>query len=83
MINDGSLTSAQGQALISAALGYALSMAIAVPVVNGSRSGDALIAMPAEVMAGMFVLAVAMCVSASVLSIRKATTIDPAMVFRG
>jgi putative ABC transport system permease protein len=33
--------------------------------------------------AGTLGLAVLMCVTASIISIRKATTIDPAMVFKG
>ena len=32
--------------------------------------------------AGLFGMAVLMCIAASILSIRKATTIDPAIVFR-
>jgi putative ABC transport system permease protein len=41
------------------------------------------VALPPEVAAGTLLLAVGMCASASIISIRKATTIDPAMVFRG
>jgi len=41
------------------------------------------ILMPGPVALGILALAVAMCVSAAMLSIRKAVTIDPAMVFRG
>ncbi len=71
------------QALLSALLGYAIAIAVAHFVVEGSRSGDALILMPPEMVAGVFGLAIVMCTGASVLSIRKATSIDPAMVFRG
>ena len=31
----------------------------------------------------MFGLTLAMCISAAVVSIRKVTTLDPAMVFKG
>jgi putative ABC transport system permease protein len=71
------------QALLSAVMGFAISTSIAMVIVNGSRAGDALILLPLEMVAGTFALAVLMCAGASILSIRKATTIDPAMVFRG
>ncbi|MBL8179425.1 MAG: ABC transporter permease [Bryobacterales bacterium] len=71
------------QALLSAVLGFAIAIVVAHFVVEGSRSGDALILMPPQMVAGVFGLAIAMCTAASVLSIRKATSIDPAMVFRG
>jgi putative ABC transport system permease protein len=39
--------------------------------------------MPWELALGMLVLAVAMCVAASLVSINKVTRLDPAMVFKG
>jgi putative ABC transport system permease protein len=71
------------QSVIAAAMGYALGISIALLVVNATANTDLLIKLPAEIAAGIFGLTLFMCVSASVLSIRKATTIDPAMVFRG
>lgn len=71
------------QALLSAVIGYAIAITIAHFIVEASRTGDAVILMPPEMAAGIFVLALVMCVGASILSIRKATSIDPAMVFRG
>jgi len=70
------------QAVLAASMGYAIAIGIAYLVVQGSRSGDALIKMPPAMAAGLFGLAVLMCIAASILSIRKATTIDPAIVFR-
>jgi putative ABC transport system permease protein len=70
------------QAVLAASMGYAVAICIAYVVVQGSRSGDALIKLPPSMAAGLFALAVFMCVAASVLSIRKATSIDPAIVFR-
>lgn len=70
------------QALISAVLGYAAAIGIGWMVVSGSRDGDVAILLPPEMIAGTLGLAVLMCVSASVISIRKATTIDPALVFK-
>jgi putative ABC transport system permease protein len=71
------------QAVLSAAMGYAIAIAVGVFVVRGSERGEAAILMPPAVAAGVFGVAVLMCVAASVISIRKATSIDPAMVFRG
>ncbi len=71
------------QALLSAVMGYVLAMGVSWFVVEGSKSGDAVILLPPVMMAGVFFLALLMCAGASILSIRKATRIDPAMVFRG
>jgi putative ABC transport system permease protein len=41
-----------------------------------------MIVTPWQLVAGMFVLALFMCVSASLLSIHKVTRLDPATVFK-
>jgi putative ABC transport system permease protein len=71
------------QAMLAAVMGYALGITIALLVVNTTTNTDLLIKLPWEVAAGIFGLTLLMCMSASLLSIRKATSIDPAMVFRG
>jgi putative ABC transport system permease protein len=71
------------QAALSAALGYLIAISISLLVSRGSQTGDAIILLPPDVAVGAFFLALAMCAGASVLSIHKATRIDPAMVFRG
>lgn len=71
------------QAGMSAVMGYTLAISIGWFVSKGSETGNAPIALPLEVAAGILALALMMCMGASVISIRKATTIDPAMVFRG
>ena len=71
------------QALISAAIGYVLGMAVSVLVVRMSSSGGAAIKLPWEMAAGMLVLTFLMCAGASIVSINKVTRIDPAMVFKG
>ncbi|QOY89524.1 FtsX-like permease family protein [Paludibaculum fermentans] len=71
------------QAAMSGIFGYILAMAIAAPISQSSQNGNAPIALPPEVAAGTLALAIAMCAGASIISIRKATRIDPAMVFRG
>lgn len=70
------------QAVLAAVLGYVLAMFVSFFVVKGAASGQAPIQLPPAVAAGIFVIAVGMCVAASVLSIRKATQIDPALVFK-
>ncbi|HYP05273.1 MAG TPA: ABC transporter permease [Bryobacteraceae bacterium] len=71
------------QALLSAVMGYSIAIVVSWLVARSSETGDAIILLPLEVAVGMFVIAVLMCTGASVISIRKATTIDPAMVFKG
>jgi putative ABC transport system permease protein len=71
------------QALISAAIGYGLGMAVSVLVVRMSSSGGAAIRLTWEMAAGMLVLTFLMCAGASIVSINKVTRIDPAMVFKG
>jgi putative ABC transport system permease protein len=70
------------QATVSAVLGYSLAIAIAWMVADASSSLQAPVLLPPELAAATLLLAVFMCVAASVVSIRKATRIDPAMVFR-
>jgi putative ABC transport system permease protein len=71
------------QAALSAVFGYAIAVVIAVLVSRASDTGNAAILVPPNVAFGTFILALAMCAGASIISIRKATRIDPAMVFRG
>lgn len=71
------------QALISATMGYSLALVAGWFVAKSSETGSAAILLPPEMAVGLFFLALAMCIVASVISIRKATSIDPAMVFKG
>ena len=71
------------QAALSAALGYGVAVSIALAAARLSVAGNAPIEVPAPVAVGAFALALSMCAGASMISIRKATRIDPAMVFRG
>jgi putative ABC transport system permease protein len=45
--------------------------------------GTTAIILPKELVGGLFILTMLMCISASVVSINKVTRIDPAMVFKG
>ena len=71
------------QAAISAVIGYVLGMTVSIFVVQGSQKGGAAILMPVPMAVGMFFLTLAMCVGAALVSIKKVTRIDPAMVFKG
>jgi putative ABC transport system permease protein len=70
------------QATMSAFIGYAFAIAVAWGVSRLSESSQVPVLLPPELAAGTLALAVLMCMTASVVSIRKATRIDPAMVFR-
>jgi putative ABC transport system permease protein len=71
------------QAIISAVIGYVLGMAVSWFVVRGSEKGGAAILLPPGMVAGMLGLTIGMCVVAAVVSIKKVTTLDPALVFKG
>lgn len=71
-----------GQAFISATLGYLPGIALSLLIARASESTPAAILVPPELAAGLYATTVTMCVLASFVSIRKAMTIDPAMVFQ-
>jgi putative ABC transport system permease protein len=71
------------QALISAVVGYAGAICIGWLVARKSQSGNAAILLPPEFAIVTLGIAIVMCAGAACLSIRKATTIDPALVFKG
>lgn len=71
------------QAILSALMGYAVAIVVGIFISRSSATGEAAILLPREMILGVLALAVFMCIAASVLSIRKATSIDPAMVFKG
>lgn len=70
------------QALLSATAGYSIAIAVGWIIARKAESGSAAILLPPELAFGTFFLALAMCTVASLISIRKATSIDPALVFR-
>jgi putative ABC transport system permease protein len=70
------------QAAISAAIGHLIGIAIALGMARASESGGLLIKVTPELASGLFLVTLAMCMGASIISIRKAMTIDPAMVFQ-
>jgi putative ABC transport system permease protein len=70
------------QAVIAAALGYALGISLSLLVVRESGKGGANIVLPWELGAGMLGVTIGMCIAAAFVSINKVTKIDPAMVFK-
>lgn len=71
------------QAVMAAVAGYVAAIITGIWVARASASGGAIILVPREVIIGVLFLSVGMCVLASMISIRKAITIDPALVFKG
>jgi len=71
------------QAAIAAVVGYGLAMLVSIFVVRGSQSGGAAILLPLPMVVALFFLTLLMCATAAVVSIKKVTSLDPAMVFRG
>jgi len=71
------------QAVAAALVGYGFGIAISYVLVDLAERGGASIVLPLPMAVGLFFLTVIMCVTAGLVSIRKVTTIDPAMVFRG
>jgi putative ABC transport system permease protein len=71
------------QAVTAAAIGYTVGIGVAFIAIAKSATGNAAIVLPWPVAAALFGLTLMMCVGASLVSIHKATTIDPAMVFKG
>lgn len=71
------------QAVAAALVGYGCGIVISYVLVDLAARGGASIVLPPELAVGLFFLTVLMCVVAGLVSMRKVTTIDPAMVFRG
>jgi putative ABC transport system permease protein len=71
------------QALTSGVLGFIPGISIALAVAAGSQQGTTAIIVPPWMVGALFVLTLGMCAAASVVSIRKVTRLDPAMVFKG
>ncbi len=70
------------QAVISATLGHLPGIAVSLLLAKASESAAALVLIPPGLAVGLFGVTLIMCVLASIISIRKAMDIDPAMVFQ-
>ncbi len=71
------------QSALSAVFGYAFGISAAKLVSLATEGSNVPILLPLETAIGIFAMTILMCLTASAISIRKATSIDPAMVFRG
>ena len=71
------------QAVISAGIGYTLGISISLAVATASQQTTTAILLPGWILGALFVLTLAMCILASVVSINKVTRLDPAMIFKG
>jgi putative ABC transport system permease protein len=70
------------QALINAVLGYALGLAITQVVIRGFGLTGLVMIVPAALVVAVFGITLVMCLSASVISVRKAVSVDPLVVFK-
>lgn len=70
------------QAALSAAAGYALGMLISLVLIALSRRGGASIVLTWQLAAVMLLITLSMCIGAALVSIRKVTRLDPALVFK-
>jgi putative ABC transport system permease protein len=69
------------QALLSAVIGFSLAAAIGAVIVHMTAETALPIVMTPELIAGLFLLTVVMCVGSAIAAIVKVMRIDPAMVF--
>jgi putative ABC transport system permease protein len=70
------------QALACGAAGYLLGVAVSAPLVHQVRSAIPWIVTPTWLPAAILPLALAICIIASILSVRAALAVEPARVFR-
>jgi putative ABC transport system permease protein len=71
------------QSVLSGVMAYAVGIVAALVISRVSLEGTLAIIVNWQLCVALFALTILMCAGASVIAIRKATTIDPAMVFRG
>lgn len=71
------------QSVLSGLIAYLIGIAASLIISQVSMNGTLAIIVNWQLALALFFLTILMCCSASLVAIRKATTIDPAMVFRG
>jgi putative ABC transport system permease protein len=71
------------QAIVAAVVGFAVGTALAFGIRPLMARLDLKVIIPSEVVADVFLGAVALCVAASLISFRKIAGLDPAVVLRG
>ena len=70
------------QALINAVLGYAIGLVAAQVVMRSFHVTGLVMIVPPLLMVAVFGITLAMCLGASLISVRKAVTVDPLVVFK-
>jgi len=70
------------QAVINAVIGYLLAFALSLLLKEGYEAMGVAMVIPRSLILALFGVTLAMCLSASLISIRKIRTLDPVMVFR-
>jgi putative ABC transport system permease protein len=70
------------QAAVSAAFGYGAGMVVAVLIAVLARNGSAALILPWPLALALAVVTLTMCIAASLISMRKVLTADPASVFK-
>jgi putative ABC transport system permease protein len=71
------------QALVSGLISFVIGIGVSLIISRISMEGTLAIIVNWQLILALFVLTILMCCGSSVVAIRKATTIDPAMVFKG
>ncbi len=71
------------QAVVSGLIAYAVGIAVSLVISRISMEGTLAIIVNWQLVLALFILTILMCCGSSIVAIRKATTIDPAMVFKG
>lgn len=71
------------QAVVSGLISFVIGIAVSLVISHVSMAGTLAIIVNFPLGVALFLLTMAMCCLSSIVAIRKATTIDPAMVFKG
>jgi len=71
------------QSIVSGLIAYVIGIAASLIIAQISYEGTLAIIVNFRLVAALFVLTILMCCGSSIVAIRKATSIDPAMVFKG
>ena len=71
------------QAVVSGLISFVIGIAASLVISRISYEGTLAIIVNWQLVLALFALTILMCCGSSVVAIRKATTIDPAMVFKG
>jgi putative ABC transport system permease protein len=67
---------------VNAAIGYVIALAVLLWALHGAEAIGLTLSVPPWMYVAVIVLDVAMCLTASLVSVNKALSLDPAMVFK-